>query len=819
MSDKNRSIFIMPHSHIDVEWYWEESTTRIWSHDILQKALSLLEKDERFRFTQDQTILLQWFWDDLGINGRETLKKMIQEKRLALVGGMYVMPDVSIPNGECLIRQIIFGQNWLKTTFGIKSECGWFIDTFGQIPQIPQILKRSGYKYNVFWRDIPAEIDFDKMPADFYWCSPDDSKILTHWLPGGYGYRPEQVKMAMDHSHLNQVLIPFGDDTTRPTMNTTEMVKDVQRELKDFAIPTNKLQCATILDYFKAIKHEKNDFQELNLDFNPPFLAYDLRGTYDNRIEIKKSNRKTELILINAETLASIALAHGLRYPKKKLDELWKKLLYTQFHDTLGGSDSDLVHVHAMERLTNVYEGSQELITTTLCKLFSATGNEKSTGIIVFNPLSFSRTEVACHSLDLNRNESVTIRDDNGQSVALRIVREDSENYIEFLAENIPPLGFRRFEINRENTPTEIKIPPTCNDNLIENSHFQVKWDPNTGDLIKIWDKENQRSVLSSPGNVIVSMGENNPDMEGAIRLNGKIATSSQFTLTDIKVTEDELGKTCILTSDYSNCIIQRKIVIQGFSRRIDFQISILDYSGGDEIIKVSFPLNIDWKNVVRTYETPFAATERPDGHFAAQNWVDCSDSTYGMTLFNTGTPGYWIGEGSLDLVLLRSFTNYTDYRVNGLKKGIPGYELSAQTELANEHGSHDYRYSLYPHKGSRNYDELSKIGQSLNNPFYTIKGNTNSTSFASNTSFISIEPDFLMTAFKLSENMKQLVFRGYETSGKSHLVYLCVPGWVKAVYKANLLEQPEESLPLVGAIVSFVCAPHEIVTMLLDHS
>jgi alpha-mannosidase len=813
-----KSFFIMPHSHIDVEWYWNESITRLWSNNILHKALSLMEEDPEFCFTQDQIIVLQWFWKDLSINGKTIFRRMIQEKRLAIVGGMYVMPDVSIPNGECLIRQIIKGQEWLRSTFGIKSECGWFIDTFGQIPQIPQILKRSGYKYNVFWRDIPTISDMEKMPLDFYWISPDGSKILTHWLAGGYGYRPEQVKMILEHSDQDQVLIPFGDDVTVPELNSLEMKENLQEILKILNRQAESYQTATILDYFKNIKENDRKFEEFNLDFNPPYLAYDLRGTYDNRIEVKLMNRKAEGSLLNLETIAAIASMKGVPYPQQQTEELWKKLLITQFHDTLGGSDADPVHLSAMERLNTVYKRSQEMITSTLLEMYPPDDLGINKSIIVFNPLSFPRSGIARFSLGFKNLENIALRDGNGNHVPSKVVQEQNVPYLEFLVENISALGIGCFEYFQEETIQRSNILFEKSVKLIENEHYQIEWAPTSGDLVHIWDKDNNREVLSNPGNAIVSLGEDNPDMEGSLRLNGKILRSSDFELKQSKVEEDELGIYCTLISNYGHCSIQRKIFLQNISRRIDFDTSILNYSGGDEIIKVSFPLNLDWDNVRNTYETPFAATSRPEGHFAAQTWADCSDSDYGITLFNYGTPGYWIGDGSLDLVLLRSFSNYTDYQVNGLKKGIPGYEFSPQTELANEHGSHHYNYSLYPHNGNGNYSELSKIGLSLNNPLYAIKGNSNKTLFKNEADLFSVQSDFLMTAFKLSEDKEQLVLRGYETSGKGHTVHLQVPRWATKVSRANLMEEKEEDLLINSGKVSFTCAPHEIVTILLNH-
>jgi len=807
----------MPHSHIDVEWYWDESITRLWSNNIFNKALSLMEEDPEFCFTQDQTILLQWFWDNLNKNSKAVFRRMIRGKRFAIVGGMYVMPDVSVPNGECLIRQIIIGQEWLKRTFGTQSECGWFIDTFGQIPQIPQILKKAGYKYNVFWRDIPTISDMNKMPLDFYWVSPDGSKILTHWLAGGYGYRYEQVKMILDHADQDQILIPLGDDVTIPELNSFEMKENLQKILNELNKKAFSIQTATILDYFRTIKERENKFQEVNLDFNPPYLAYDLRGTYDNRIEIKKLNRKAEVSLLNLESVAAIALTKGIPYPQQQTKELWKKLLITQFHDTLGGSDSDPVHLSAMERLNTVYKRSQQIIISTLHQIFPADDSGINRSIVVFNPLSFPRSGIARFSLGLKNEENTILRDSKGNYVPSRIIQDKNISYIEFIASNIPALGIRCYEYFRDETNPGSNKFIEKSINFIANEHFQIEWSLSSGDLTKIFDKDNNREVLSNPGNVIVSLGEDNPDMEGSLRLNGKIFRSSDFKLEKTIVEEDELGITCTLISNYANCSIQRKILLQNFSQRIDFETSILNYSGGDEIIKVSFPLNLDWKNVRNIYETPFAATSRPEGHFAAQNWVDCSDNNYGIALINFGTPGYWIGDGCLDLVLLRSFSNYTDYQVNGLKKGIPGYEISPQTELANEHGSHHYQYSLFPHKGNGNYCELSKIGLSLNNPIYAIKGNSNKNLLNNEADFLSVESDFLITTFKLSEDKEQLVLRGYEAIGKGHTVHLQVPNLVTAISRANLLEEKEEDLIINNGNVSFMCAPHEIVTILLN--
>jgi hypothetical protein len=43
-------------------------------------------------------------------------------------------------------------------------------------------------------------------------------------------------------------------------------------------------------------------------------------------------------------------------------------------------------------------------------------------------------------------------------------------------------------------------------------------------------------------------------------------------------------------------------------------------------------------------------------------------------------------------------------------------------------------------------------------------------------------------------------------------------PRWATKVSRANLMEEKEEDLLINSGKVSFTCAPHEIVTILLNH-
>jgi hypothetical protein len=49
--------------------------------------------------------------------------------------------------------------------------------------------------------------------------------------------------------------------------------------------------------------------------------------------------------------------------------------------------------------------------------------------------------------------------------------------------------------------------------------------------------------------------------------------------------------------------------------------------------------------------------------------------------------PAIGSGDGKLELVLLRSFANYTGYQQRRRRKNLRGYAPSTQTELARERG------------------------------------------------------------------------------------------------------------------------------------
>jgi alpha-mannosidase len=841
-----RTFFVMPHSHIDVEWYWTFATTREWTADILNKALALMRRDPEYRFTQDQVVLVKSYWEGLGAEDRVFFKQMVAEGRLAIVGGMYVQPEVAEPSGEALVRQILVGQRWLETTLGVRARCGWLIDTFGQIPQLPQILRLAGYDAYVFWRDIPLDYPIDSLPADFYCESPDGTGILTHWLAGGYSFNNGLIRAIAEHSRMENVLVPYGSDVSRPRADSAAIQRDVATRMDKLGIAGGRLRVATAIEYFEALREAPGPLPVVRLDFNPPQRAQDLRGTYDNRIELKKRNRSAEQALYSAECLAAMASVGGHAYPAATLDELWEKLLFTHFHDIIGGSHSDPVNLGAMERLAAVLTGAEAMSAVSLRQVVPGAGGSGD-WFIAFNTLSVARSEVcrmripwpegagmpAGTSQTDNRagkhagvpagaRDGLRLEDARGRSVVSRVVGSaeagspTGEIEIEFIAEDLPATGYRAYRLAR-GARREPHARRRIGSNCLENARYCLEWDPRTGDLTVLRDKRRGREVLAGPSNVLLFAREEKPNLEGNFHLTGEQRCSSDYAATSITPSQDDLALRVRSVTQLPDCVVEREIILWDGLERVDFRTTLGNFTGGDVLVKAAFAPRLDWRKVERVYETPFAATARPEGHYAARTWVDCSDGRGGVALLNRGTPGYWISDGQLELVLLRSLADYRDYQKNARGKGVPGYEHSPQTELAREQGTHQFEYALVPHAGNWRAGRLPELGLGYNTPLTGLAGLDAAAGKKAGGSFVACAPGFLVTAIKRAEDGHGLIVRGYETRGQPHGVAMRLPHEVRRVRRPNLLEESGETLSVSRGRVGFSCRPHEIVTLRLE--
>lgn len=827
--DKKRVVHIVPHSHIDLEWYWDHATAMRWTTDIFTKALDLMRRDPDFRFSQDQVALIRPFYEGLGSADRAFFREMVDEGRFGIVGGMYVQPEVAEPRGESLVRQILVGKRWLASELGADVTVGWMIDTFGQISQLPQVLAKSGFRYNAFGRDIPAGMSADDFPSDFWHESPDGSRILTHLFPETYG-GPGRLSALLRRSTTRHMLVPYGCDVTRPEETSAAMIAKVRERLEELGVSeqVEQIKVSTALDYFRSVEAESDALPVLTCDFNPPLQLQDLRGLYTQRHRLKQLNRAAEEAMLAAEVACSAAMSRGRTYPKETFGRLWPNVLHVHFHDIIGGSHHDPVYRSAMQRLQGAHDEALAITRDAVRAVAESSGGDSPSGgqsLYVFNTLSETRSELCELVLDAGE-EAPAVFDDAGRPVPSRLVDDGGGGRrVEFVAEDVPAVGGKSYRLAaRAGEGVGGKSCGRAGETAIENDFFRVSWDPGTGGLTQIHDKRSGRDILDpsvGQGNELIAVVEGNPDAEGMLDLTDTCFRSGDYPPDAIDVERSGMHVGIVIRGPFKDCRRVQEVLLYDALPRIDFRTTLADFTGGNVFVKVSFPLKLDWPRAGIDYETAFAATARPEGYYACQNWVDCSDGAWGAALLNRGTPGYWVGDGRLEMGLLRSLADYTKYRERALDRTggdftrgeFAEYEHSACTALLREHGTHEFLYSLYPHEGDWRESSVVSAGRSVNAPLIAVRTQT----AGEEQSLLRAPPEFAVTAIKAAESGRGLVVRGYETTGRARSVCMKLPDWVRCAAIADLLENEVRQLAVEAGSVTVHCRPHEIITLLVS--
>ena len=83
-----------------------------------------------FKFTASAAQAYVWMEEKYPAIFSE-IEQRVKEGRWEIVGGMWVEPDLNMPDGESLVRQILYGKRYFKQKFGVDVNIGWNPDSFG----------------------------------------------------------------------------------------------------------------------------------------------------------------------------------------------------------------------------------------------------------------------------------------------------------------------------------------------------------------------------------------------------------------------------------------------------------------------------------------------------------------------------------------------------------------------------------------------------------------------------------------------------------------------------------------------------------------
>ncbi len=747
------------HAHIDLAWLWPIRETIRKGARTFATALYNMELYPDYVFGASQAQLYQWIKDHYP-QLFERIKTRVAEGRWEIQGALWVEPDTNVPNGESLIRQILYGKHFFKREFGVEPRCCWLPDVFGYSGALPQILKGSGIKY--FLTQKLSWNLFNTFPHHtFVWEGIDGSQVLAHMPP----------------------------ENTYNSAASPESIRNSERKFADKVVSDNCLLVFGIgnggggpgEDHLEALKREKNlaGLPPVNQEPSETFfdrIATDTdnykvwkgelymerhQGTYTTQGRNKQFNRCMEIALRELEMWSTFV---DDKYPATELEKIWKEVLLYQFHDILPGSSIKRVYDESLKRY--------KLLESKLSGL-----NSKTDAVFAqkIDSSEFSNPVVVKNSLSWERNEWLCI-DGN------------------WLKVTVPSIGYATFNLNEKQNIPAVSVAQ----DKIENDILQVSFEAD-GRISSIFDKENNREVLAAPGNLLSVFTDHGDAWD--IEYDYRNKPPEYFELVDVSVIND--GPRGVLFQNYKfgNSTLEQKVVLTAGSRRLDFETKI-DWKEDHKMVRTMFPVNVFSQEVFcdiqfgqikrTTHEN--TSWDMAQHEICAHKWVDLSQPDYGVALLNNCKYGHYVKDNILELNLLRS-PDYPDPTADRAK--------------------HEFTYALLPHSGNYVDGYVARSAYELNMPLIFVKPISKSGELPPICSFLSVDAEnIVIETVKRAENNNDIIVRLYESQGantKSKLKIWCAP---KTVFLTDLVENNKYQLNFNGDFLELDFNPFQIITL-----
>ncbi|RGW12366.1 alpha-mannosidase [Enterococcus asini] len=788
---------VVGHTHIDISWLWTLRQTREKVVRSFLNAVYLMKKNPQMTFMSSSPLLYEIIADE-SPELFEQIKKYIVEERWEIEGAMYIESDLNLPSGESLVRQILYGKDYIRNEFGVESTILWLPDCFGFTASLPQILVKTGvtsfFTSKMDWNEV------NKIPNDtFTWKGIDGSSVLTQFLTTS-DYSVDNSKGTTYNGRLNASQIKgtwsryrnkkisnhilqlygFGDGGGGPTDEMIEFGKTFAHRISTMPLIKNSQPSV----YFEQLHQDV--LQKKIPQWSGELYLETHRGVLTTDGRLKRKNREIEELLHQTDFILALEFFLTRKVNDGELWSIrnaWKKTLINHFHDIITGTSIKSVHDEAMQRYLETEEICNEIITDGLQKLFSSQYDnidEKlhSKEIVVVNPGPFKND----YLLSINDEE--------------------------FLVESVPALGYK--VLNH----TDLKLS-TCT----RNSVFfvdELSWTIRTpyyelqinefGEFINLIDTELGITFFDKdPGNQLIFYPDRPEDFDAwnidssSLELGVNECTQAKIRL----ISQSKFKLILEVEKNIGQSFINQQIIFYSYSKRIDIKNKV-DWQESGNLLKVKFPTPI--KVGKANYGIQFGSVERPVHNntsweqakfeVCGHKWADFSEEAFGLALLSPDKYGFMIEEQTLYLSLLRS-TNY------------PAPDI--------DKGEHCFTYAILPHTGDFRQGNVYHEAYDLSNSMF---------SFGIEREPLFLDKQFSLPYFedenvicetvKVSENGNSIILRCYESFGRTTKSHLITNESVTKVNEVSILEEniSDDNGISVGEGTYFIFSPYEIKTI-----
>ncbi|MFW6269802.1 MAG: glycosyl hydrolase-related protein, partial [Bacillota bacterium] len=854
----------------------------------------------RYRYTVENSWSLDYFLQNSSQATVNQFMNYVKEGRIE-VSAFYANIIDAMCGHEEIIRSL-YPSFKLKKKYDIPINTASIVDIPGLSWSLPSILAKAGIRYffaglpTYFeWKreaidELPAHIFWDEnkilrngRPDAFKWQGPDGSSVLVYYQ-GSYGWfqggmpdselapetfaevrneLPVYLKEMEEKGSPFSVMryIDHGLDNFPPQKTISKIAKEWNQK---YVYP--ELIVSTNQKFFKRLEKDCSDLRTFTGEL--PHTDYTICAT--SKARETGLNRITHDRLNSTERLSTVSnILTEDNYPLSEINHIYKDVLLYDEHcfgmsKPLGKiqdwnwSSKQHYAYRAAGKTDSLLDSRLENIAKNIYY------NDDNKHIVVFNPLSFARTDIVrIRNFAIPKKDFIIIDEDSSKKVNYQItevnkhdlpVANAAERYalgkiynkykfdLVFVAEDIPALGYKSFKIvtqdQKERNESHNNCPQRQVDeidriSILENQFYKIKLNEKTGNIVKIFDKKLKKELVDK-------------DVEHKFN---QLVVNNVETGEQIKPEIEEIKpgvngavyKSLLISNKVKGCPkLTQEIILYNNIKKIEIKNRLLKDTTPFQEFYFAFPFAVDnpqfkyegTNSVIEPFIDQFPGSNT--NYYFVQHWAEVSNSDIKIIL----SP---LEAGNLEFGGL--WTSYVSQAHHGLapkdygegfinpekiEKGhIYSYILNGnfRTNFSPvQKGDMLFSYSITSRKVENNNDSSNpyKFGWRNSNPLLgtTVKGSKQG-NLDKKFSFCQLTPEnvFILN-FKKAEDGHGFILRLLEMQGKNCEAVLKFSDFkIDSVYLTNIVEENKKIITenkINNHQIKLSIKPYEIKTLRL---
>lgn len=659
-----RKIHLICNAHLDPVWLWQRTEGMAEAMSTFRIAADFCEKYDNFVFNHNESVLYEWVHENEP-ELFERIQKLVKQDKWRVMSGWYLQPDVLMPCGESIIRQIKMGNDFFEKYFGKIPKTAIDFDAFGHSRGLVQILKKCGYDNYAYMR--PRE----KECGPFVWKGFDGSTVtafkLYEWYNTPKGEALERIESYNNdfpERQLNLITWGIGNHGGGPSEKDLNDINRFAEKCSDTQIIHSDFDA-----YFDEL--DKSDLKVVDKS-----LAHCMIGCYTSMARVKQGHRRLENMLSMCEKMLCQS---KVKYDKKQLEEAEKALLFTEFHDVLPGSAIKKVEDDSLRLIGYGSEILDRMISKAFFKLCA--GQKKATEgeipVMVYNPHPYaveSDFEVEIQMAEQNHPRNgifnIKVKNENGEHIPCQLEQEDSAHGMDWRKKvvfraAVAPMGITRFDCELERDMNFVKIQTHTEENnriVLKNKHLEIEIDKTTGELAK-YLFDGKKAIHS----IKLKAYRNNADPWG-MEVDGFYECIGEFVSKELaRVIENGAARTKVQTVwKYGSSSAVITYIFSQNSEYLDMDVKMLS---ADENVMYKLCIDTALDNAAKAYCQTMFGTEETHKHgreSVFQKWCGLNDGKNSVNVLNSGTYGGSFENSEIRISLIRTPV-YSAHPVDGV--------------------------------------------------------------------------------------------------------------------------------------------------------